>query len=856
YKATVTLHKYDADEEGQKAAIPKTEFTLYKDSIADANIYKKAYTTDHDTENTTKNTTGIFTTDINGNISIEIHEKGTYILKETKAATGYQLDDNKSFAFTLADKDSSTSYGYGTTTTLRTDETGVPNKRETGELILKKTDAGTEEPLNGVVYTLKRTDVPKDAENNNLSDYLLKDPEDVTTGYNYKAVKQTSGKWTIEETGTNTNGQISITGLNWGIYVLTEKTELSGYKLEKDSDGKVTNTHTYTIDGKTNQLSVNHIETNAKNSVVLNKTSITDAALGLNNKPLAGAEFEIHEGYCDNNHRNCKKVKFYTSATNKNSQTDKVTTDSKGNVVVYGLSTDTSSDTAEKTYHLVEVKAPKGYILQTTPVTFTIDRQGNVKIQKKTKTTDSATGKEEETTTYENASSASDGSLKGIPVVNMQDEPIKIYVKKLGESGDNGLTGATFTLKDTCRTNHILANGNESETIQVNSADGIMIPIERVIGGHTYTLKEIKAPDGYEATAEVTFKVNTDGTIDEGSMKASGGYISNTQEPCASLDDKKTTISIRDEKVRVTLTKEDDADPNKKLKGVTFTLTPHNKKDGTESSFTENFGLSGYSNITYDQASDTYTFTTDDKGQIVFPDGLLKHDNSYLLKETESISGYYLSKEAKAGVILDVDNAGKVSIRRLDEINGTIIKDGNTDSNLIAKNMKSTAFNLKKSVSGNMGDYNGSFAIKLEVYEPDGTKVGEKEIMLKNGETYSSKDGLSGDVSKAFGTDAMPVGSTLVITENNELNYTAVVKVKQQDGSVNEIDHEPSNKGQVKVKLDRVETIEIELTNKKDVAIDVGVNMENQTPLAAAALLIPVLWLTDRNRRKRRRGEK
>ena len=852
YKATVTLHKYDADEEGQKAAIPQTEFTLYKDSITDANIYKKAYTTDHDTENTT----GIFMTDENGDISIEIHEKGTYILKETRAATGYQLDDNKSFTFTLADKASSTSCGYGTTTTLKTDEIGVPNKRETGELILTKTDAGTEEPLNGVVYTLKRTDVPKDAENNNLSDYLLKDPKDVETGYNYKAVKQTSGKWTIEKTGTNTNGQISITGLNWGIYVLTEKTELSGYKLEKDSDGKVTNTHTYTIDGKTNQLSVNHIETNAKNSVVLNKTSITDAALGLNNKPLAGAEFEIHEGDCDENHRNCKKVKFYTSATNKESQTDPVTTDSNGNVVVYGLSTDTSSDTAEKTYHLVEVKAPEGYILQTTPVTFTIDRQGNVKIQKKTKTTDSATGKEEETTTYENASSASDGSLKGIPVVNMQDEPIKIYVKKLGESGDNGLTGATFTLKDTCKTNHKLANGNESETIQVNSADGIMIPIERVIGGHTYTLKETKAPDGYEATAEVTFKVNTDGTIDEGSMKASGGYISNTQEPCASLDDKKTTISIRDEKVRVTLTKEDDADPNKKLKGVKFTLTPQNKKDGTESSFTENFGLSGYSNITYDQASDTYTFTTNDKGQIVFPDGLLKHDNSYLLKETKSISGYYLSKEAKDGVILDVDNAGKVSIRRLDEINGTIIKDGNTDSNLIAKNMKSTAFNLKKSVSGNMGDYNGSFAIKLEVYEPDGTKVGEKEIMLKNGDTYSSKDGLSGDVSKAFGTDAMPVGSTLVITENNELNYTAVVKVKQQDGSVNEIDHEPSNKGQVKVKLDRVETIEIELTNKKDVAIDVGVNMENQTPLAAAALLIPVLWLTDRNRRKRRRGEK
>lgn len=662
---------------------------------------------------------------------------------------------------------------------------------------------------------------------------------------------------------------ISITGLNWGTYVLTEKTELSGYKLEKDSAGNATNTHTYIIDGKTNRLSVSHEEINAKNSVVLNKTSITDAALELNNKPLAGAEFEIHEGNnCGGEHTGCTKVNFYTSATDKNSRTNKVTTDSDGNVVIYGLPTDTSSDTAKKTYHLVEVKAPKGYILQTTPTTFTIDRQGNVEIQKKS------------------------GNVKGIPVVSMQDEPIKIYVKKLGESGTDGLIGATFTLKDTCpkdesgkdtcETSHKLADGRESETLLVNSTDGILIPIERVIGGHTYTLTETKAPDGYEATAQVTFKVKTDGTIDEGSMTASGGYVPKTEtiqatqestSGCASLDTGKTTISIRDEKVRVTLTKVDDADQTTTLQGVIFTLTPYNKADGTKSSFTADFNLAGYSNITYDEVKDIYTLKTNDKGKIVFPDGLLKHDNSYLLSETASISGYYLSKEARTGVILDVDSAGKVSIRRLDEFNGTITKDGetvsscpvtlkpeegNTGSDLIAKNMKSTAFNLTKSVSGNMGDYNGSFAIKLEVYEPDGTKVGEKEITLKNGGKYSSKDGLaglSGEAAKAFGTDAIPVGSTLVITENNELNYTAVVKMKQLDGSEKEITHEAANKGQVKVTLDRVGTIEIELTNKKDVTIDVGVNTENQTPLAAVALLIPVLWLADRYRRKRRRGE-
>ncbi|MDD6711852.1 MAG: SpaA isopeptide-forming pilin-related protein [Sharpea porci] len=788
YHSTITLHKIDGDEEGQGKGIANTEFTLYKDSVADANIYKNA----------TNNTTGIFKTDSKGDLSIEVHDKGTYILKETKAATGYILNEN-SQTITLTDQQFNQSNPLS----------NVSNERQKGSITLTKTDAGTSEALNGVVYTLKRTDVPKDNNGNDLTNYLLKGSVDVTTGHSYEA-QQSNGSWSIVDNNVNnTDGRIIISNLNWGKYTLTEKKELSGYKLDSTSV-------TYTIDGThTNtdsiqdELNVSHSKTNAKNSVVLNKTSNTDESLHLKKKGLAGAVFEIHKV------NSTEKVAFYSSNTATTTVTQ-ATTDANGNVTIYGLPTyglpTDPNSTTPKEYQLVEVTAPKGYKLQTNPVTFTINRNGNVQIKN---------GE-----TYQNApTNANDKQY-----INMQDEPIKIYLKKLGETGDTGLTGANFTLKDKDE-NKKLANGESSETLAVNSENGIMIPIERVIGGNTYVLEETAAPDGYEATAVVTFKVNTDGTISD--VSSTGGYRGvNGDTSCASVDQDNTRLSIRDELIRATLTNEDAKETTKLLlPGMQFELTPT-----TKSSFTT--------------SDNTYTFTTDSNGSFAIPDGLLKYGNRYLLRQVKVQTGYYLSKAAKTGAILTVDQAGKVTVDTTQTSTYPYSVTTNNDSGtaqLTVTNTKATSFTLTKSVDGNMADYNGQFKIKLTAYEPDGTtEIGVKEITLKNGETYSSITGLNND--DAFGTDAIPEGAKLEISEDNDLNYTAIVKENGQEVGTR------SDKGKVTVTLGEATEITLQLVNSKNMAIDVGVHTDNATPLAAVAVLIPGVWLAYRWRRRRKEG--
>lgn len=918
YKSAITLHKYDGDEEGQKAAIPGTEFTLYRDSVASGNIYKKAYS------GSEVNATGVFTTDSKGNLSIEIHEKGKYILKETKAAAGYQLDSRaNTFTFTLTDKTemntdgTKKSYGYDETNAQKKEEDGVPNSRIMGEVHLTKKDAKTAEALNSVVYTLSRSDVPKSAPTgSNLTDYLLKDPVDVVTGKSYKAEK-VKGRWQLTELDASKckSGEIHISGLNWGTYTLTEKTEQSGYKLEKGSDGKVKNSHTFKIDGrstangKSDKLSFTYNDTNTKNSVTFYKTNQVDVEAEVTEsdiKGLAGAVFEVHEGdvtdTCNKDtdgNPTCTKAEFYTSdtdkvtnASGKSNKVTRVTTDKNGKVTIYGLPTDTSENAQNpanpKTYHLVEVKAPKGYKLQKKPIVFTMDRQGKVQLKTADGTFTDAPA--------EQTSGQTTGQQGTTQHVTMQNEPIKLYIQKYGETKNVPLKGARFLLKDTCNSesgeancDHKLANEADSETIEITADNGkIMIPIERVIGGHTYTLTETKAPDGYECTAVVTFHVKTDGTIS--SLSSTGGYkgysdstgnigdSSDTKKVCASTDNAKTTINILNEKIRMTLTKVDASDTNTKLDGVKFTLTPYGKtSDGTN---TDSAFAAGYdnTNLTYD--SNTNTYTTGSDGKITFPDGLLKHDNSYLLKETATKQGYYLGKEAKDGVILKVGKDGGITIERLAAYKGktvtengkqvsscplTVIKDGTSEtanagnSSLLSKNPQSASFDLTKKVSGNMGDFNGTFQIKLKVLEPDGTEVGEKTIHLKENQVYDSVKGLTDTTEadrQAFGADAIPVGATLIITEDNDLDYTAVVKITSTDGTGEVISEEPAQKGTAKVKLNTNVKVSIELTNEKELPVDTGVDTEKMAPLAGIALLIPVMWLAYRYRKRRRGGAK
>ena len=606
YKSTVTLHKYDADEEAGNASIPGTEFTLYHATVSGDVWTKGAVVTDaYVTGQASPNTTGIFTTDASGNLSIAIHNKGYYILEETKAATGYQLD-SKQFRFRLID-DPARPYGYNKTTELNQNATGVPNERRKGTVTLVKTDSGTLQPLNGIVYTLTRTDNP------GIPDYLLKTPMDVTTGKVYTASK-VGGVWTWS-VADGAAGEIQVIGLNWGSYTLVEKTEQSGY-VKQDT------VHSFTVDET--HLTIRFDVTNTKNQVTFHKVGVLDDAT---EKNLAGAVFEVHEG--DTCGGTCTAVSFYASASAADTVTT-VTSGEDGTVTIYGLPTDTADGAAPKTYHLIETTAPKGYKIAA-PVIFTIDRYGNIQV----------------------------AGADAAEVV-MKDEPIKLYIEKVGETDTVKLSGAEFKLTDICEgtCDHKLANGADMETGITTGADGkVLIPIERVIAGHTYRLEETKAPDGYECTAVVTFQVKADGTAVL--LTTAGGYTD------AVLDNvTKTIFTISDAQIGLSLTKADYDSPTQVMPGVTFTL-----KAVEGSSFIDSF-VPGDSSITLTKDADDkillVTLTTDANGKIGIPYGLVKHDNSYILTETSLGSGYpnyrFPASEADRQITVKVEKDGSFTI--------------------------------------------------------------------------------------------------------------------------------------------------------------------------------------------------
>ena len=256
--------------------------------------------------------------------------------------------------------------------------------------------------------------------------------------------------------------------------------------------------------------------------------------------------------------------------------------------------------------------------------------------------------------------------------------------------------------------------------------------------------------------------------------------------------------------------------------------------------------------------------TTDNDGMIIIPDGMMAYGGQFLLKETATASGYYLSKEAKDGVILNVDANGSVTMKRRAEYQGKTdpcpasLETRGGLLYLTVKNPKAAAFEFTKRVAGNMGDKSGRFKITMEVYEPDGTTlIDSKDVTLKNGELYSSKDGKrngdgTSDASCAFGSQAFPVNAVLKIREKAEQDYESVILSSIQNAT--QLPENPDIKSEVWLSLDMDYTTpaSFELTNRKNVTIDVGVTLEQNAPYALIAIAIPAVWLYLRARRRRK----
>lgn len=128
---------------------------------------------------------GTYTTDSNGVINVVL-DAGTYEILETKAPTGYQPDNHK--------QDIMVKDGQQTSVTFT--NTKLPD----GTLLIHKTDAETGDAIEGVTFEIRR-------ENGEL----------------------------IATEETDKQGEITITGLEEGIYYVKETKEQEGYKADDTS---------------------------------------------------------------------------------------------------------------------------------------------------------------------------------------------------------------------------------------------------------------------------------------------------------------------------------------------------------------------------------------------------------------------------------------------------------------------------------------------------------------------------------------------------------------------------------------------------------------------------------------------
>lgn len=277
-----------------------------------------------------------------------------------------------------------------------------------------------------------------------------------------------------------------------------------------------------------------------------------------NVKVLAGAEFTLFD-------TNNKVVRRNSSNV-------------KGVVEFKGLS--------EGTYTLKETVPPEGYKATDKTITVKIDKYGKVTV---------------------------DGKKQGaeIPTIQVTNKPIKtkVTIVKVGEDNpEQKLSGAVFKLFD--------ENGKEvkrdDKPYTVTTGKDGKATFKDLEPG-TYTIKEIKAPEGYKTTdGAITVKIDKDGKVTFEGLDDIFKPLNDTENPTIQ-------VSNKPNKTKVTIVKVDEEDPTKILQGAVFKLLD---KDGNDIL----------------RNNQPYTVTTGTDGKATFED--LEPGKTYIIQELEAPKGY------------------------------------------------------------------------------------------------------------------------------------------------------------------------------------------------------------------------
>lgn len=514
-------------------------------------------------------------------------------------------------------------------------------------------------------------------------------------------------------------------------YTLTEKTAPAGYELIEgtltftvNEDGTITPQGNVPAGYSVEQGNVSIVT--ADNPIDL---AFFKKDLG-NDNELAGAEFMLSGTFVDNaTHETSQLTIGFTTAG---------TAISFGNLSHEG---NTYSVVAGQTYVLTETKAPSGYELLE-PFSFTVGVDGAIV---------PAEG-------YSQVAAGEEGYVisndqGGVVTLTAHDKPIEVVLAKTSSTNEQlALTGAVFEL-------YRGASAAEGDFVeQVSTGTDGKVALENLVGGTTYTLHEVMAPAGYELLPDVTFTVETDGTVTL-SENAPAGYTVTEGE------DGVVTFTAADTPIEAQLVKTDEA--GTPLAGAVFSI---------QGTFTGD----------YAQEREITLDPTGEDGITSIPVAALIANETYTIAELTAPDGYERAGSVKFTVAAD----GTITILSDDanaasSSNNTATGDTNTvsgDNSAMVNNGGASAVAGTNGTGTFAASSKGTMAVITATNHPVEitiTKTDGAQGLLPGAEfTATSTDGTGGatgsvhSVTAVTGEDGVAVLSGLIAGKEYTLAET------------------------------------------------------------------------------------
>ena len=313
-------------------------------------------------------------------------------------------------------------------------------------------------------------------------------------------------------------------------------------------------------------------------------------------------------------------------------------------------------------YKISETIAPWGYELNTFVASFIMSTDGVISF------------------TDADAAAAAGYSVteSGMFTVAVQDTPIEVTLKKTDSAGMLMLANTTYDVapaegtNDDGEANHF-ADGSTQPISKTTGADGAVSLSGVLAAGNSYTVTEAIPTDGYGIITEsVTFKVSTDGAIQE--VSGPDAYV---------VDGANATVTGQDASIELSFAKSSTTEvlPSA-MAGAQFTIAPVNGSTFVGNSTTPivmTIGESGASDVCSKQlvAGGTYIIseTKAPAGFTPLADSITVNVSATgqitLSEDSQAVTGWSLSQDGSVYVVSAVDGAVSVGLGKFGSDSGT-----------------------------------------------------------------------------------------------------------------------------------------------------------------------------------------